>query len=78
MKSFNQLWPEVTCPVVGMLHCPPLPGAPRNTLSMDEILYRIRGDAEALIDAGFHGLMVENFGDVPFFPNVFPLMSRHR
>ncbi len=33
---------------------------------MDEILDRARRDAETLRDAGFDGVMIENYGDTPF------------
>lgn len=35
---------------------------------MSAVLERARSDARALLDAGFQGLVVENFGDAPFLP----------
>ncbi|WP_281981377.1 BtpA/SgcQ family protein [Thalassorhabdomicrobium marinisediminis] len=53
--------------LIGMIHCPPLPGAPRYAgESLDSIYDTCMRDAEHLIEGGFHGLMVENHGDVPF------------
>jgi membrane complex biogenesis BtpA family protein len=55
-----------------MLHLPALPGAPgyRGELTRArDILLR---DADALTEGGVHGLMIENFGDVPFFPDRVP------
>lgn len=59
-------------PVIGMLHLLPLPGAPNARLDLDEVLQRCLVDAEALVEGGCHGLMVENFGDTPFFPGRVP------
>jgi uncharacterized protein len=51
-----------------MLHAPPLPGAPRCSTSLDAIREHILLDAARLADAGVDALMLENFGDIPFFP----------
>jgi membrane complex biogenesis BtpA family protein len=59
-------------PVIGMLHIPALPGSPRNALGLDAIADRVLADAEALNAGGIDGLMIENFGDVPFYPNDVP------
>ena len=39
---------------------------------MDAVVDRAMADAEALTAAGFHGLMVENYSDVPFFGGSVP------
>lgn len=53
--------------LIGMIHCPPFPGAPRyRGAAMDTIYDACMRDAEALISNGIHGLMVENHGDIPF------------
>ena len=39
---------------------------------MQPIFDLMRRDAEALTDGGVHGLMMENFGDVPFYPGRVP------
>ncbi len=59
-------------PVIGMIHVPALPGSPANALAFDEIRRRALADAEALASGGVHGLMLENFGDVPFYPARVP------
>lgn len=58
--------------LVGMVHLPALPGAPTHTLSVERILDRARDDARALLEAGFDGVLVENYGDVPFHPGPVP------
>jgi membrane complex biogenesis BtpA family protein len=53
--------------LIGMVHCPAFPGAPRyRGAVMDTIYDACIRDAEALIGGGMHGLIVENHGDVPF------------
>lgn len=59
-------------PVVGMIHLPPLPGAPRHTGGMGPVLEAVEADARVLSEAGVDGIMVENFGDVPFHPGPVP------
>ncbi|SUY28667.1 hypothetical protein EDC40_107130 [Aminobacter aminovorans] len=53
--------------LIGMIHCPAFPGAPRyRGADMSTIYDACMRDAEALIEGGMHGLMIENHGDVPF------------
>ncbi|MFC3528397.1 BtpA/SgcQ family protein [Paracoccus mangrovi] len=53
--------------LIGMIHCPAFPGAPRyRGQPMYEIYDACLRDAEALIENGMHGLIVENHGDIPF------------
>ncbi|MFW6206507.1 MAG: BtpA/SgcQ family protein, partial [Gemmatimonadota bacterium] len=59
-------------PVVGMVHLPPLLGAPGWSGSMGPIQERALSDARALEQAGLDGLLVENFGDGPFHPGPVP------
>ena len=59
-------------PVIGMLHVPALPGSPRNTLALNAIVDWVLKDAEALADGGIDGMILENFGDVPFYPGQVP------
>lgn len=58
--------------LIGMIHLPPLPGAPRHTLPMAAILEGVERDARALVAAGYDALLVENFGDAPFHPERVP------
>lgn len=58
--------------LVGMVHLLPLPGSPLYGGSMAEVLDSARSDALTLAAAGFPALMVENYGDVPFFPDTVP------
>ena len=59
-------------PLIGVIHLPGLPGSPKSELSVDRISGQAADDAKALTQAGFDGIIVENFGDVPFFPTRVP------
>lgn len=51
--------------LLGVVHLGALPSSPGHA-SMDEVLTQAQRDAEAYAQAGFDGLVVENFGDAPF------------
>jgi membrane complex biogenesis BtpA family protein len=59
-------------PIIGMVHLLPLPGAPGFAGSLEQVLERATIDARALTDGGVDGIMVENYGDVPFFTDALP------
>jgi hypothetical protein len=59
-------------PVIGMLHAPALPGSPGNSIGWPAIRERVAQDAKALAAGGVDGLILENFGDAPFYPNRVP------
>lgn len=58
--------------LVGMVHLAALPGAPSYRGDLDAVIRSALEDAAALAEAGFDGLMVENFGDAPFFADDVP------
>lgn len=58
--------------LIGMLHVPPLPGSPGSTEPLSAIREFVLKDAEALVNGGISNLMIENFGDTPFFPGSVP------
>lgn len=66
------LWPDSVKPIIGMVHLRPLPGSPRFAGNFDAIVEAAVTDAEALAAGGVHALMMENFGDAPFFPGRVP------
>ncbi|MCP4589446.1 MAG: BtpA/SgcQ family protein [bacterium] len=59
-------------PVLGMLHCPALPGSPGFGGDRAAIAEAVLRDAETLVAAGIDGLMLENFHDTPFYPGSVP------
>ena len=68
MASHPFPWTPQTRPVIGMLHAPPLPGSPHFGGDMAAAKDAVLRDAEALAAGGVHALLLENFGDAPFFP----------
>jgi membrane complex biogenesis BtpA family protein len=65
-------WKDRQKIVIGMLHLPALPGSPLYGGSLTEIREAMLRDAQLLAEGGVHGLMMENFGDTPFFPGRVP------
>jgi len=59
-------------PLIGMVHLGALVGAPRFGNSMRSVVRRAVDDAVTLEHAGFDALLVENFGDAPFFAGAVP------
>jgi membrane complex biogenesis BtpA family protein len=58
--------------LVGVVHLRPLPGSPRASAPLGECAARAADDARVLADAGFDLVMIENFGDAPFFAGRVP------
>lgn len=58
--------------LVGVIHLPPLPGSPRSSEPIPSIVAGAESDAKTLADAGFDAVLVENFGDTPFFRGDVP------
>ena len=62
--------------LVGMVHLAPLPGAPDAAPAGRErtpawVRAALR-DATTLVEAGFRAVLVENYGDAPFFKDAVP------
>jgi membrane complex biogenesis BtpA family protein len=77
-QDLLDIWRSVAKPVIGMLHLLPLPGAPDYRNDLDGIRTALWRDADALVRGGVDGLMLENFGDRPFFPDsVAPWTTAH-
>jgi membrane complex biogenesis BtpA family protein len=58
--------------LVGVIHLPPLPGSPRSAQSGRECARIAAEEARILEGAGFDLVMIENFGDAPFFATKVP------
>jgi len=52
--------------LIGMVHLLPLPGSPRWDGEMGAVIRRAVEDARSLEAGGMQGVIVENYGDVPF------------
>ena len=65
-SSLVELFPEPK-PVIGVVHLPALPGAPRyDGRAVSEIYAAGVRDARTLAAGGIDGIIVENAGDLPF------------
>src|SRR4051812_44033524 len=74
IKDLNEIF-RTSKPVIGMVHCWPLPGAPGYSgYGMQAIIDNALRDTEALAEGGVDGLIVENMWDIPFRagPHVQP------
>ncbi|RMF05495.1 MAG: BtpA family membrane complex biogenesis protein [Chloroflexi bacterium] len=58
--------------IIGMIHVDALPGTPRSSSSMADIIAKARAEAELYRDAGIDMLAIENMHDVPFDRSVGP------
>lgn len=57
---------------VGVVHLAATPGSPRHAGSIESLLIRAASDARALVNGGVDALLVENYGDLPFFADSVP------
>ena len=71
-KALLPQWSDIRAPVIGMVHLLALPGSPRYGGDLSAVADAARRDAQALVEGGVHGLMMENFGDAPFYPGRVP------
>ena len=72
MRLLHPAWKNHRKIVIGMLHLPALPGSPLCRKNLNQIRDVLLRDVETLAKGGVHGLMMENFGDVPFYPERVP------
>lgn len=68
--------------LLGVVHLKPLPGSPGfGGESLEALAALAKADAERILEAGFDGYILENFGDAPFFkdrvpPHVLTILTR--
>ena len=55
-------------PIIGVVHLHALPGAPKNEKTLEEIVDIAVEDAVTYEKGGVDGVIIENAGDVPYFP----------
>ena len=65
MDRFKDIF-EAEKPLIGVLHLAPLPGSPGFAGDLQVIKDRAVREAALLAEAGYDGLIVENYGDLPF------------
>ena len=58
--------------VIGMVHLRPLPGSPLYDGSIQRVIDSAAADAKALAAGGADAVLIENFGDRPFFKSSVP------
>ncbi len=71
--NWFESWSFAQKPVIGMLHLPALPGSPGYGGDWAKARGALLRDVELLSAGGVDGLMMENFGDVPFYPGRVPI-----
>ena len=73
-----ELWSETSAPrsgralMIGMVHLKALRGSPGFAGDAQKVIDAALRDAEALANGGIDAIMLENFGDVPFYPARVP------
>ena len=65
-------WARIEKPVIGMVHMLPLPGSPKFDGDLRALRDSTLRDAEGLAMGGVNGLIIENFGDAPFYKERVP------
>lgn len=66
--------------LIGMVHVPALPGAPRHSLPVSKIVRQAEDEARLLVDIGFDAIIIENTHDAPYLrrevgPEITAAMS---
>lgn len=72
MWSRDFILQQIQPPLIGMIHLPPLPGAPAYGGDLKPVIAAATADLDALADGGIRAAIVENFHDAPFWPEVVP------
>lgn len=70
-SPWRTLFPQ-PCPLIGVVHLAPLPGSPHWEGDLRVVEAAALADARAYLQGGADGLIVENFGDVPFWRGSVP------
>ena len=69
--NFNKLFPN-NKPLIGCIHLLPLPGSPGYSGKMKNVLNQALIEAEIFKAHKVDGLIIENFRDMPFYPDHVP------
>jgi membrane complex biogenesis BtpA family protein len=72
MTTLLSNWLRSRKVLIGMIHLGPLPGSPGFSPDVARVRDAALRDASVLAEGGVDGLMIENFGDVPFYPGRVP------
>lgn len=71
MNDFKTLFNN-SKPVIGCIHLHALPGAPSYKANFEDVLEKALWETRIYMKYGLDGLIVENFRDVPFYPDQLP------
>jgi uncharacterized protein len=79
-SKFSKLFPQPKS-LIGMIHVQPLPGTPRNYLSIHEIAIQAVKEAQVLVQNGMQAIMLENMHDRPYLnrqvgPEIISALTR--
>ncbi len=69
--NFKQLFPNGK-PLIGCIHLLPLPGSPGYSGDMFKVIDQAIDEAKIFHKQKFDGLIIENFRDIPFYPDQIP------
>ncbi len=71
MKRYNEIFRN-KYPIIGCVHLLPLPGSVNFDNNLEKVYQRAVEEAIILEKNGVDGIIVENFGDAPFYPDGVP------
>lgn len=69
--KFKDIFPEEK-PVIACIHLLALPGSPLYDGNMSRVYEQALMETEIFKSQGVHGIIIENFRDMPFFPDRVP------
>ncbi len=69
--KFKDLFPEEK-PIIAVIHLRALPGSPLYDGNMSRVYEQALAEAEIFKSQGVHGIIIENFRDLPFYPERVP------
>ncbi len=72
MWTRHHLRERLGTPVIGMIHLLALPGSPGWGGDLAAVEAAALRDLDALVEGGLRAIVVENFHDTPFFPDLVP------
>lgn len=82
MIRFKELFGGSRFAVIGMIHVAALPGTPKYTGSLQQIIDQACKDAEVYASTSVHGVLLENMNDIPYLrpqhitPETVSIMTR--
>ncbi len=65
MKKFKKIF-KAEKPIIGMIHADALPGTPKSSNNMKDIIEKAKKEAEIYKKAGIDAVMLENMHDTPY------------